>query len=137
MLQRIQTLYLLAITFLGGLACWFQIDFFMAYYENITPKFLIYIFTVVLGLIPVVAVITVFLFKKRNLQIILIWVVVFLIVTYYLITFYIRIDLQIGLKEVFSNFSVILNFINLLLCNLTITAIKKDENLVKAADRLR
>ena len=137
MLQRIQTLYLLVITFLGGLACYFQIDFFLPYYEVITPNFLISIFTIALGLIPVVAFIAIFIFKKRNLQIRLIWVAIILIATYYLITFYIRINLQIGLKEVFSNFSVLLNFINLLLCNLAINAIKKDENLIKAADRLR
>jgi len=137
MLQRIQTIYLLTITFLGGLACWFQIDFFLPYYKEI-PNFLIPIFTVALGLIPVVAFITIFLFKKRKLQIKLIWVVVFLILIYYLITVYIRINLQqISLKEVLSNFSVYLNFINLLLCNLAINAIKKDEDLVKAADRLR
>ena len=136
MLQRIQTLYLLAITFLGGLACYFQVDFFMPYYKEI-PNFLIPIFTIALGLIPVVAFITIFLFKKRKLQVILIWVAVFSILISYLITFYFRISLQISLKDVFSNFSVILNFINLLLCNLAITAIKKDENLVKSLDRLR
>ena len=136
MLQRIQTVYLLIITFLGGLACYFQIDFFLPYYKEI-KTFLIPIFTVALGLIPVVAFIAIFLFKKRKLQIMLIWVAVFFILIYYLVTFYIRIDLQIGLKEIFSNFSVILNFINLLLCNLAINAIKKDENLVRAADRIR
>jgi len=137
MLQRIQTIYLLAITFLGGLACYFQTDFFMPYYKEI-PSFLIPIFTIALGLIPIVAFIAIFLFKKRKLQIILIWVAVFAILIYYLITFYIRISLpQISLKDVLLNFSVYLNFINLLLCNLAINAIKKDENLVKAADRLR
>ena len=136
MLQRIQTVYLLIITFLGGLACYFQIDFFLPYYKEI-KTFFIPIFTVALGLVPVVAFITIFLFKKRKLQIILIWVAIFSILIYYLITFYIRIDLQISLKNVFSNFSVILNFINLLLCNMAINAIKKDENLLRAADRLR
>jgi len=136
MLQRIQTLYLLTITFLGGLACWFQIDFFLPYYKEI-PNFLIYIFTITLGLIPFVAFIAIFLFKKRKLQIKLIWFVIFLILIYYLTTFYIRIKLQIPLKDVMLNFSVYLNFINLLLCNLAINAIKKDEDLVKAADRLR
>jgi len=136
MLQRIQTIYLLTITFLGGLACWFQIDFFLPYYKEI-PKFLVTIFTIALGLIPFVAFITIFLFKKRKLQVKLIWVALFLILIYYLITFYIRIRLQISVKEVLLNFSVYLNFINLLMCNLAINAITKDENLVKAADRLR
>ena len=136
MLQRIQTVYLLIITFLGGLACYFQIDFFLPYYKEI-KVFLIPIFTVALGLIPVVAFIAIFLFKKRKLQMILIWIAVFAILIYYLTTFYIRIDLEIPSKNVLSNFSVILNFINLLLCNMAINAIKKDEDLLRAADRLR
>ena len=136
MLQRIQTVYLLIITFLGGLACYFQIDFFLPYYKEMS-SFLITIFTVALGLIPLVAFTAIFLFKKRNLQIILIWIAVALILIYYLITFYFRVKLSINTKDVFLNVSVIFNLINLFLCNLAINAIKKDENLVKAADRLR
>jgi hypothetical protein len=45
--------------------------------------------------------------------------------------------LQIDLRGVLAGGAIFLNLINLILCNLAISAIKKDEDLVKAADRLR
>ncbi|MDR1543988.1 MAG: DUF4293 domain-containing protein [Prevotellaceae bacterium] len=139
MLQRIQTVYLLIITILGGLACWFQMDFFLAFTKEITgvSSMIMPVFALALILIPVFALIAIFLFKKRNLQIKFIWIAIIFIVIYYLITFYIRIKLQLDVKLALSHFSIIFNLINLILCNLAITAIKKDEKLVRSLDRIR
>jgi len=99
--------------------------------------FAILIFTLALGLVPILAFITIFIFKKRNLQIKLIWIIIFLILIYYFTTLYACIGLHVDVKEIFTNFSLYFNLVNLILCDLAIRAIKKDENLVRAADRLR
>ncbi len=149
MIQRIQTLYLL----FSGMISAFSVYLFRnsaiiskpveGYKPNLidmifnSPNF--YLATIIgLGLTILLSLITIFLFKKRPLQLklgklnILINVLLLGILVYHLPTLSGEISISKKGIEVFG--SVFGSLLFLFLAN---RAIKKDENLVKSVDRLR
>ena len=149
MIQRIQTIYLLAVTILLILCMCFPVGTFLennsiSTFTNLCvtndvgvsdyspwAMFAILIISTLLSLS------TIFMFKKRMLQIRLTIFNIILLVGYYatLITF---IFILKGDNSSFSiNWTVCLPLIAIILDWLAIRAIGKDEMLVKAYDRLR
>lgn len=158
MIQRIQTVYFLiivalsAITFFLPVATLYDTANTFLYSLNyrglsleVGPEIIpplnninTWSLKVIAGLIPLIALITVFLYKKRVLQIRLSFINMILMVGYYVILFITvihganRLDADWSLNVVasFPLVCIILNW-------LAIRAIGKDEALVKSLNRLR
>jgi hypothetical protein len=89
-------------------------------------------------LIPVIALATIFLFKKRNIQLWLVRILIVLIFAFiivsglysYVLSTKYKIDLQPGIKMAVPVLQLIFSF-------LAFRGIKKDDDLVKSYDRLR
>jgi glucan phosphoethanolaminetransferase (alkaline phosphatase superfamily) len=151
MIQRIQTIYLLltillAVLFLSGDIIHFQngnaislAGISTLQTENLSaPQLSTWPLTVFSVLVPLIALITIFLFRNRPLQmkftLFLILMIIFLIgaVIYFTLavnkTF--RTDLQPGIK-------LVIPVAMLILSALAYRSIKKDQELVKSYDRLR
>ena len=129
MIQRIQTLYILIVIILSFLMLKLTIDFSNDIKLNsLVKRYYVFYF------IPVIGILTLFLYKKRVIQskmcLIMLGINVLLLISY-------------GLKIYEGNSS----FINLVLiaCSIiecvllfvAIKAINKDENLVRSIDRIR
>ena len=138
MIQRIQTLYLIGIVLSNaivlathtpsfdneGMSLKSMNDFFKAAY---------YIFPIVS---TVLAVITLFLFKKRNVQMLLNKLHLVVLLIFFGIAFYALFPnsfLTFSIKTV----ALLVAFANLIWLHFAQKGIKKDEALVKSADRLR
>ena len=155
MIQRIQTLYLLLTIltsglFLTGSFLEFRNDTgelikitFMGIYRSVggngfelTLKLIP--MTVLILLIPLLSAVTVFLYKKRKLQIkaasvIIVIAIVLIILTVYYVFIVIsrfKVDLVMTIK-------MFLPVVIMLFAILAFRAIKKDEDLVRSYDRLR
>ena len=136
MLQRIQTLYLLAIAAITGglvfvLNLWIAIDGTTVYAKN---EFLL------LGLFlssAILAVITIFLFKNRKLQFVLNRLNI--ILNFTLLGIFVVRSLNISGESNISEkgIGMLLPIISIVFLVLANKAIKKDEDLVKSVDRLR
>ncbi|MDR0830062.1 MAG: DUF4293 domain-containing protein [Prevotellaceae bacterium] len=152
MLQRKQTIYLLIITVLGGLACYSYklIDFStgligrggLALSEWNNDCIVLFsveniIFNFTSSLIPIFAFIAIWLFKKRKIQIKFVWVVFFLIIINYISIIWLLFAVGIDFHTIKIYIPLIFNLINLIFCILAIKAIKKDEDLVRSLDRIR
>ena len=154
MIQRIQSIYLLFVVLLAGFSFYLPTATLTAA-ENATylishkgiyliqateqvfqsPVWGITIFAL---LVPVIALITVFLFKNRKLQIKLIYVNIACILMYYAsVAAYVITAAQRLQADWTLHFGVIIPLVCLILLILAISAIKKDEMLVKSLDRLR
>jgi len=155
MIQRIQTLYLLAVIVLSG----FVIFHHLAELVNKTGN-LVYLvdfraitqilktgniiesrvwgLTVISALIPIISLFAIFNYKNRIKQIRLTVINMFLIICFYLVLFF---YVWTGCQRLQADWSLqvvtIIPLINLILCYLAIGAIGKDENLVKSLNRLR
>lgn len=155
MIQRIQTLYLLAITILGCLTCFMPLIEFTNILDygllkatgynvsTVDPTHTIHDYfwglLFISILIPVISLITIGLYKKRMLQIRLTILNILLQIGYYAVlgisiwfiyTKYEPIDYTLRIPIVFQ-------LINLVLSWLAIRGIGKDEAKVRAADRIR
>lgn len=155
MLQRIQTLYLLAIVILSIFVLFFPIANLinlkdnLQYLVNFKGVFLIQPTGNVLkstfwgvaafaALIPVISLITIFSFKNRKMQIrlsdinLLFMILFYVVLVAYLVAVCKRLNTEwhLTLVSVFPVVNMILNY-------LAIAAIRKDENLVKSLDRIR
>ena len=89
-------------------------------------------------IIPILALITVFLFKNRKLQIKLTYVNIACVVMYYAsVAAYVLVAAQRLQADWTLHFAVVMPLVCLILLYLANSAIKKDEALVKSLDRLR
>lgn len=150
MIQRIQTLYLLLVVILGTLLCFFSpIQFLM-------PQATEYIslhaldkwpLAVMSMAIPLLALVTIFLFKRRLLQARLNVMNVILCLGYYaILALYVAYVVKgyepiaeqtlVG-AEWYLNLWAAIPLVNIVLTLMATRRILKDEALVRAADRLR
>lgn len=149
MIQRIQTIYLLVVTILSVTSLFLPIGLFIdsnsisEFYNLFISKaegvkdyapwalFVIMLFSSLISLV------TIFLFKKRMLQIRLSIFNIILNIGYYA-SFIAFLFILKGDKESFTmNWPICIPFVNIVLSWLSVRAIGKDEMLVKAYDRLR
>lgn len=151
MIQRIQTIYLLAVTVLTALMFYFP--FVLALEEDVLCEFSFSGLKVVNGefISPVyplfgiiltallVAFVSIFFYKKRMLQIrmnifnLILFFFVYLVGGVYFFIF----KNEFMLSEISVEFAAILPAINIILTYLAIRSIGADEALVKSLDRLR
>lgn len=149
MIQRIQTLYLLVVVILGTLLCFFSPVYFMMtgtteYPLNIMEKLPMAIMTIAS---PVLALLSIFLFKHRLLQVrINIMNVIMCLGFYALLALYTAYvvkgyepvgDLKLLGADWYVTLWASIPLINLILLMMATRRILKDEALVRAADRLR
>ena len=150
MIQRIQTLYLLLVVVLGTLLCVFSpvqfllpegIEYVSLYAMDKWPM------AVMTMAVPVLALVTIFLFKRRLLQARLNIMNVILCLGYYallaLYTAYVVKgyemigDVSMAGADWYLNVWAGIPLINVVLLMMATRSILKDEALVRAADRLR
>lgn len=125
MIQRIQTVYL------------FFVFCFMAILVLI-PFSSFWPVSLNAGLIAVLALILAFLYKNRNLQIKIAYLLLFLLILMYALYFiFDRHGLPVTELFKHARFTFIFPFISFIFVYLAIRGIKKDEKLVRSLDRLR
>ena len=154
MIQRIQSIYLLFVVLLSGVSFYMptatltaaENAVYLVSYKGIcliqateqvfqSPVWGITVFTLI---IPILALITVFLFKNRKLQIKLVYINIACVVMYYAsAAAYILVAAQRLQADWTLHFAVVIPLVCLILLVLAVSAIKKDEALVKSLDRLR
>jgi len=121
MIQRIQSVYLFFVFCLMAALVFF-------------PFSSLWAVSLDAGIVAVLSLITIFLYKKRNLQIKISYLLLLLLVLIYVL--YIILDLQsLSLSEIGYTFAF--PFISFILTYLAIGGIRKDEKLVRSLDRLR
>lgn len=150
MIQRIQTLYLLMVVILGTLLCFFSpVQFLM---PETTDYISLLAFdkwplAVMSVAIPLMALVNIFLFKRRLLQARVNIMNVILCLGYYaLIALYVAYvvkgyehigDTTLAGAEWYLNVWAAIPMVNIVLLMMATRRILKDEALVRAADRLR
>lgn len=154
MIQRIQTVYLFIVSVLSVIVFFSPIAaiitkanvFELSYRGFISSPPIdalhssTWALTLVGALIPVVAFVTIFLFKKRKLQVTMCYINFLLIDAYYIVAIASLwfADQQLALPSRWSyHYAIILPIVNMVLTFLAIRAINKDEALVRSLDRLR
>ncbi len=155
MIQRIQTVYLLAIVILSGFVVFspladlinsvdkliYLVDFRGISLIKPTGNMLestIWGLTTVSLVVPVIGLITIFSYKTRPKQIRLTVInMAFMLIFYVFLAFYIWSATQRLHTDWHLRMATVLPLINLILSYLAIGAIGKDEKLVKSLDRLR
>ena len=161
MIQRIQTVYLLLVAILGILALCFPIMGICSPDVGLSKIYALgslcctcmgvgaiwsKLFGVVALLIPLLALFTIFMFKKRTLQIKLSIAIVLLILLFYLFSIlFLTISYRhiSDIPHLYGSFSLNLslafffNAIGLVLSILAIVAIRRDESMVRSLDRIR
>ncbi len=144
MIQRIQTLYLLvAAIFSGGLIfvfnLWTEKSGKVLSVPNLINESSTLLKTILFAYIlsSLLSVITVFLFKKRQLQFVL--GRVNMLINFYLLGILIYVSLTVSGEALVSEkgIGMFIPIIVIVMLALANKAIKKDEDLVKSADRLR
>ena len=97
-----------------------------------------YPMALIIVLIPLITLITIFLFRNRKLQIILTILTMILILVSVLLGIYYAISFTNSIAgEIFPNIKVAFPLISLILLYMAYRGIRHDENLVKSYDRLR
>lgn len=124
MIQRIQTIYLLLVAVL------LTTSFFLM------PTGVLAL-SIVVAIISVVAIVTIFLFKKRKVQMNLSLVNFVFVAVYYVLFFYYLSGSALALNDWKQVLLLVLPVIGLLFNLLALFAIKKDEALIKSLNRLR
>ncbi|MBP9969941.1 MAG: DUF4293 domain-containing protein [Paludibacteraceae bacterium] len=153
MIQRIQSVYLLIISILGVCLWFFPIASIThdIHVYNITTwgiqltesnqtiyQFIPYLFLVLL--LPIISFSSIFIYKKRILQMRLnVIAMILMIFLYGIIYFYIDFATTIISKNSIIDYKlpIIIPVINLILCYLAIRAIGKDEALIRSLSRIR
>lgn len=136
MLQRIQTIYLFIAALLSGLLIFFVSLWSNEAGEPVLVQDVLIAFAMFLGS-AVLALVSIFLFKNRKLQFVLgrvnILINFFLLGVFVYWSLIVPGEMQISEKGI-GMFIPVLSIVFLVLAN---KAIKKDEDLVKSADRFR
>jgi len=125
MIQRIQTVYLFFVF------CLMLILVFFPFSSS-------WMALLVTGLVGALAMITVFLYKKRRLQLKISYLILFLLILLY--AFYFIFEGQIlSFSEFFrqTGYTFLIPLVSCVLVYLAIRGIKKDEKLIRSLDRLR
>ncbi len=136
MIQRIQSIYLFIVTILSVVICFYP-------YATINGTPLTYCSSIIYGglstVIPLVTLTTIFLFRKRILQLRLcsFACILMLFQTIYMIASYFIASKDMPEGSCTIAFPVIVPIINIIFTYLAIRGIGKDEAMVRAADRLR
>ncbi|MCX6180897.1 MAG: DUF4293 domain-containing protein [Bacteroidetes bacterium] len=141
MIQRIQSLYLLIASILGIVSLFFNLGQSDQYIlttidllqVNAFPKIYHAYYGIMIILIALAGISTIFIFKNRGLQIRISRILILLLtinISLFAILFSSTEDLTPG-------FSAIVPFLQIILIFLALRAIKKDEALVRATDRIR
>lgn len=136
MIQRIQSIYLFIVTILSVVICFYP-------YATINGAPLTYCSSIIYGglstVIPLVTLTTIFLFRKRILQLRLcsFACILMLFQTIYMIASYFIASKDMPEGSCTIAFPVIVPIINIIFTYLAIRGIGKDEAMVRAADRLR
>ncbi len=129
MLQRIQTVYLFIVLILSSFCLYlsFKIDFKSpaGYYFQSNFGFLIF---------PILTLVTIFLYKRRHLQVIFSTILIFLF-TIQGVIFGIEIKIEDGLS--YSEILIFVSFASILLLFFARRNILKDEALIRSVDRIR
>ena len=150
MIQRIQTLYLLLVVILGTLLCFFPpVEFLLPNATEYIPltAFDKWPLAVMSIAIPLLALVVIFLFKRRLLQARLNIMNVVLCLGYYaLLALYVAYvvkgyepisDVTMTGADWYLNIWAAIPLVNVVLTMMATRRILKDEALVRAADRLR
>ncbi len=154
MIQRIQSIYLLLVLILGVLYFFIPYATFqiaginianikatgVEFNKNATTiaSINMILLTINISIISILALITIFLFKKRSLQSILVKInMVFVIVSVVCMFLFADIIKAAINAEIKYYIAAAFPIVSLILLFLALKAINKDEDLVKAADRLR
>lgn len=138
MIQRIQSIYLLLTAALMGSLLFFPSFQVMAAFEPSKPvlfSIIDMIITIIEIVVPVIALISIFLYKNRPLQIKLSYLNIVLILAYYIAFFAVFFLSGKGACRV--NITVVAPVTGMVLLLLAIGAISKDDKLVKSMDRIR
>ena len=154
MIQRIQSIYLLLVLILGTLHFFIPFaDFYVGgnfiadikatgieFNPNavITASVNMILLTLCIVVIDLLTIITVFLYKKRRMQILLVKINMVFEIISVVIMFLLADIIKAAINaEVKYYFAAVFPLISLVLLYFTLRAINKDEELLKAADRLR
>lgn len=155
MIQRIQTLYLLLVVILSGIVLFSAFAGLvnttdaLNYIVNYKGVFLVQAngnqflqnvwgVTALAAIIPLVALATIFLYKKRSLQIKLSFFNIVLMVAYYgVLFFYLWQFGSVYHADWFLEVVTAFPLVNVILSALAIRSIRKDEALIKSLNRLR
>jgi len=154
MIQRIQSVYLLVVTILSVIVLFSPVSFiatsstiFDLSYKGITSTppidalhLNVWPLTLIAALIPLIAFVSIFLYKKRNLQLRLNIINFLLIDVYYILmlAFMWLADARLGLPSRWGyHVAASLPAVNMVFTFLAIRGIQKDEKLVRSLDRLR
>ena len=148
MLQRIQTLYLLLVVILGTLLCFFSpVDFLlpeatdyvhMNLFSCLRAGWQTVPFAISILVIPVLALVDIFLYRKRILQARLnIFTVVFCLGFYAIMAVYIWFAKKTLDATPYITIWASIPLISMILTLMATRRILKDEALVRAADRIR
>jgi len=155
MIQRIQTLYLLLVVTLSGVVLFSAFAGLvnttdaLNYIVNYKGIFLVQAngnqflqsvwgLTTLASIIPLVALVTIFLYKKRSLQIKLSIFNIMLMVAYYgVLFFYLWQFGSVYHADWFLEVVTAFPLVNVILSALAIRSIRKDEALIKSLNRLR
>lgn len=139
MIQRIQTIYLLIVTILGALLCFYpMVEVFFSNGEELRLAMGSTIpYSALIIIMPILSFATIFLYKKRILQMRLCsFNIVLNVLTILFSGLYIYLAFEQDSRLVMLWPSVIMP-INIILLYLAARAIGKDEALVRSLDRLR
>ena len=94
--------------------------------------------SILIVLVPVLSLITIFLFKKRNVQLLLVKLLIGILSAFILgSAFYIYLIISKYSSEFIPGIKMAIPFILLILAILALRGIRKDDQLVKSYDRLR
>ncbi len=140
MIQRIQSVYLLVVAILWAVLLLSPaIDIFAFNQPATATTFALYpILNVFEIVIVLLALISIFFYKKRLIQIKLVLFNIVLMIGYYLLAgLFIYLINNSGDLNAELNFGIVFPAISIILSWLAFRAIRKDENLVRAADRIR
>ena len=135
MIQRIQSIYLLMVSILSIVICFYP-------YASIEGTALNFCSSIIYGglasIIPAITLVTIFLFRKRILQmrlcsfaiVLMIFQAIYMIASFFIAS-------KDAATACHLYLPVVVPFINVILTYLAIRGIGKDEAMVRAADRLR
>jgi len=126
MIQRIQSVYLFFVFCLMAAIVFFPI------YSNLH-----WLVSGITGIVALLAIVAIFLYKNRGMQIRISYIMLLLLISIYCFSF---VDWQYWSITNFyqhARFTFVFPFIAIILLFLAIRAIKKDEKLVRSLDRLR
>lgn len=143
MIQRIQSIFLLIVVFLSGMLFLLDFSYFQKGIEvlnfnicGIEETVTTWPLAILNFLVLIIALVAIFMYKNRILQIrLIVFNIVLMLGIYALMSFYIY-KLS-GTMDIHYNTAIVFPFINIVLSYLAIRSIGKDEALVRSLDRLR